>query len=80
MGTEKIETELKEIFPNARVGRMDFDSTRGKTSFERIINKLENKKIDVLVGTQMVTKGLDFDHVRHCGRIECRQYAKLSRF
>ena len=67
MGTEKIETELKEIFPNARVGRMDFDSTRGKTSFERIINKLENKKIDVLVGTQMVTKGLDFDHVSIVG-------------
>lgn len=67
MGTEKIETELKELFPSARVGRMDIDSTRGKSAFEKIINKLEKRQIDILVGTQMVTKGLDFDHVSIVG-------------
>lgn len=66
-GTEKIEDEIKQLFPNARVDRMDLDSTRRKNAFERIVTKLEDRKTDILVGTQMVTKGLDFEHVRVVG-------------
>ena len=61
--TQKIEDNLSEIFPQIRISRMDYDSTRNKNSYENIINDFEEKKIDVLVGTQMVTKGLDFDNV-----------------
>lgn len=66
-GTEKIEDELKPLFRNARIARMDWDSTRSKYAFEKIIHNLESQKTDILVGTQMVTKGLDFDHVRVVG-------------
>jgi primosomal protein N' (replication factor Y) len=66
-GTEQIEQELASFFPKARVGRMDLDTTRGKYSYEKIINAFEQQEIDVLVGTQMVTKGLDFRHVNLVG-------------
>lgn len=66
-GTEKIEVELKSIFRNARIARMDLDTTQTKNAFEKIIHNLENQKIDILVGTQMVTKGLDFEHVSVVG-------------
>jgi len=62
-GTEKVEDELKIYLPEARVGRMDFDTAKGKHSLSRIINDFEEHRIDILVGTQMVTKGLDFDNV-----------------
>ncbi len=62
-GTEKVEEELGLIFPKARVVRMDLDTTRSKHSLQQIIGNFEARKIDVLVGTQMVTKGLDFDNV-----------------
>ncbi|MEI6455839.1 MAG: primosomal protein N', partial [bacterium] len=62
-GTEKIEEELGIIFPKARIKRMDLDTTRSKHSYQQIISDFEQQKIDILVGTQMVTKGLDFDHV-----------------
>ncbi|MDQ3191002.1 MAG: primosomal protein N' [Bacteroidota bacterium] len=62
-GTEKIEDELIAFFPNAKIGRMDLDTTRGKNSYKQIISDFEEHKIDILVGTQMVTKGLDFDNV-----------------
>lgn len=62
-GTEKVEEELGLIFPKARIVRMDLDTTRSKHSLQQIIGDFESKKIDILVGTQMVTKGLDFDHV-----------------
>ena len=62
-GTEKVEDELKIYLPEAKVGRMDFDTARGKHSLARIINDFEEHRIDILVGTQMVTKGLDFDNV-----------------
>lgn len=62
-GTEKIEEELPAHFPNVRIARMDLDSTRSKNAYRQIISDFENQKVDVLVGTQMVTKGLDFDHV-----------------
>tara|TARA_Y100001980_G_C14556906_1_gene353190 strand:+ start:66442 stop:68850 length:2409 start_codon:yes stop_codon:yes gene_type:complete len=66
-GTEKLEEELSILFPDANIGRMDLDSTRSKFSYEKIINSFESGEIDILVGTQMVAKGLDFDHVTLVG-------------
>ncbi len=66
-GTEKIEDELKPLFPNAKIDRMDLDTTRSKNAFERIIHNLESRRTDILIGTQMVTKGLDFEHVSVVG-------------
>jgi len=62
-GTEQIEMEIQELFPKIQVGRMDLDTTRGKNAYEKIIGQFENLEIDILVGTQMVTKGLDFKNV-----------------
>lgn len=66
-GTEKIEEELAIFFPKARIARMDWDTTRSKNAYQRIINDFEDREIDILVGTQMVTKGLDFDNVALVG-------------
>ena len=66
-GTEQIEKELETLFPEALVGRMDLDTTRGKYAYEKIINAFSHKELDILVGTQMVTKGLDFRHVNLVG-------------
>ncbi|MDB4584641.1 primosomal protein N', partial [Draconibacterium sp.] len=66
-GTEKIELELKSLFRNARIARMDLDTTQSKNAFEKIVLNLENQKTDILIGTQMVTKGLDFEHVSIVG-------------
>ncbi len=62
-GTEQIQQELITLFPSAKIGRMDQDTTKGKFGFEKIIDSFKNKEIDVLVGTQMLAKGLDFDNV-----------------
>ncbi len=62
-GTEQIETEVNAIFPEKKTGRMDLDSTRGKYGFEKVITAFEQQSIDILVGTQMLTKGLDFRNV-----------------
>lgn len=66
-GTEKIEDNLEELFPNAVIQRMDLDTTRSKTAYQKIITDFEQHKTDILVGTQMVTKGLDFDRVSVVG-------------
>lgn len=66
-GTEQIELELAELFPDKNIKRMDQDTTRGKYSFEKIIDGFKNREIDVLVGTQMLAKGLDFDNVSLVG-------------
>ncbi|PWK17977.1 replication restart helicase PriA [Xanthomarina spongicola] len=66
-GTEQVEEEVKELFPDAKVARMDLDTTRGKYGYEKIITALEQQEVDVLVGTQMLTKGLDFRHVKLVG-------------
>ncbi len=66
-GTEQVEQEAKELFPDAKVARMDLDSTRGKYGHEKIINAFEQQEIDILVGTQMLTKGLDFRNVKLVG-------------
>lgn len=63
-GTERIEDEIQALFPEARVLRMDLDSTRSKTAYQDIINAFSRHECDILVGTQMVTKGLHFDDVR----------------
>ncbi len=62
-GTERVEEELAEVFPETRVLRMDLDSTRNKDSYEKIIDDFSARKAGLLVGTQMVTKGLDFEGV-----------------
>jgi primosomal protein N' (replication factor Y) len=66
-GTEKIEEELSLIFPAARISRMDLDTTRSRFAHQKLIAAFEEHKVDILVGTQMVTKGLDFDHVSLVG-------------
>ncbi len=66
-GTEKMEEELSIHFPDARISRMDLDTTRSKTGYETILGDFEKGDTDILVGTQMVTKGLDFDRVRLVG-------------
>lgn len=66
-GTEKIEDDLSLIFPQAHIGRLDLDSTRRKDSFEIILNEFASGKLNVLIGTQMVSKGLDFDNVSVVG-------------
>jgi primosomal protein N' (replication factor Y) len=66
-GTEQIEQELVLLFPKAKTGRMDQDTTRGKFGFEKIIDSFKNREIDILVGTQMLAKGLDFDNVSLVG-------------
>lgn len=66
-GTERIEEEIAEFFPEARTSRMDLDTTRSKNAYQRIITEFEDGEIDILVGTQMVTKGLDFDNVSLVG-------------
>jgi len=69
-GTEKIEDDLALLFPKARISRMDFDTTRNKNSHQQIISDFENRNIDILIGTQMVAKGLDFDHVGLVGILD----------
>lgn len=66
-GTEKVEDDIKSLFPEITVARMDLDTTRTRTAYEKIIANFEQGKTDVLIGTQMVSKGLDFDHVSVVG-------------
>ena len=66
-GTEKVEDDIKMVFPEATVARMDLDTTRTRTAYEKIIAEFEAGKTDILIGTQMVSKGLDFDHVSVVG-------------
>ncbi|TAH27180.1 MAG: primosomal protein N' [Cytophagales bacterium] len=69
-GTEKLEDDLKLIIPEARIQRMDLETTRNKNSFTKIIREIEQGKIDVLVGTQMVSKGFDFENVNLVGIVD----------
>lgn len=80
IGTEKIEEELSILFPEAKIARMDMDSTRAKKAYERLIYRFESKQIDILVGTQMVTKGLDFDHVSIVGILNADQLLNYPDF
>ena len=66
-GTEKIEAEIHDIFPDARIARMDLDTTRSRQAYERIIGDFSSGKTNLLIGTQMISKGLDFDKVSVVG-------------
>ena len=66
-GTEKIEAEVRDIFPEARIARMDLDTTRSRQAYERIINDFSAGRTNLLIGTQMISKGLDFDKVSVVG-------------
>ena len=66
-GTERIEDEIQQLFPQARIARMDLDTTRSRSAYERIISDFQHGRTDILVGTQMVTKGLDFERVSVVG-------------
>ena len=69
-GTEKVEDDLAIIFPDKTIKRLDLDSTRSKNAYENILGDFENRKIDILIGTQMVSKGLDFDNVSLVGILD----------
>jgi primosomal protein N' (replication factor Y) len=79
-GTEKIEEQLEEIFPNARVARMDIDSVRGKHAHDSLIQLFEQNRIDILVGTQMVVKGLDFESVNLVGIVDADSLLSFADF
>ena len=66
-GTEKIEEDIKSLFPTALVARLDMDTAKTKVAFENIIHDFEERRIDILVGTQMITKGLDFGNISLVG-------------
>jgi primosomal protein N' (replication factor Y) (superfamily II helicase) len=79
-GTERIEDELKIHLPDAKIGRMDLDTSRTKTAHSKIINDFEEKRIEILVGTQMVTKGLDFENVGLVGVLSADNLLKFPDF
>lgn len=79
-GTEKIEDELKLFLPNARIGRMDLDTAGTKSNLSALLNDFEEKRLDILVGTQMVTKGLDFDNVALVGVLGADALTKFPDF
>jgi primosomal protein N' (replication factor Y) (superfamily II helicase) len=79
-GTEKIEEEVRALFPEARTSRMDTDTTRGRRSYEKLIDDFESRKTDILIGTQMVSKGLDFGHVRLVGILNADQMLNFPDF
>ena len=79
-GTEKIEEELETLFPAAQVARMDVDSVRGKTAHDMLIKSFEQQRVDILVGTQMVVKGLDFDKVDLVGILDADSLLNFSEF
>ena len=80
VGTQQIEEQVKLLFPEVKVGRMDWDSTRGKWGFDRIIEAFEKEEIQILVGTQMVVKGLDFKNVLLVGVIQADQALNFPDF
>ncbi len=80
IGTQKIEEEIKTIFPNLRVLRLDKDTTSRKGSFDRILNSFKNKEADILIGTQMLSKGLDFDNVTLVGVLSADMILKFPDF
>lgn len=79
-GTEKIEEEVRSLFPEALVARMDTDTTRSRKSYEQIISDFEGNKTNILIGTQMVSKGLDFEHVRVVGILNADQMLNFPDF
>ena len=79
-GTERIEEQLEEIFPQAKIARMDIDSVRGKQAHDTLIQLFEQQRIDILVGTQMVVKGLDFENVSVVGILDADSLLSFADF
>lgn len=79
-GTEKIEEQLQETFPHAKVARMDMDTVKGKNAHDVLIQQFEQQRIDILVGTQMVVKGLDFDNVDLVGILDADGLLHFAEF
>lgn len=79
-GTEKVEDELSLIFPERVIKRLDLDTTRSKNAYEEILDDFENRRIDILIGTQMVSKGLDFDNVSLVGILDADMLLKRPDF
>lgn len=79
-GTEKVEAEAMRLFPEARIERMDLDTTRSRTAYERIIERVASGESNLLIGTQMVTKGLDFGRVRVVGILNADQMLSVPDF
>ena len=79
-GTEKIQAAIEAVFPNARTARMDLDTTRSRAAYEQIIRKFQAGETDILIGTQMLTKGLDFDRVSVVGIINADQLTNMPDF
>ena len=79
-GTEKIEAEARTVFPEAHTERMDLDTTRSRTAYEEIIRRFQQGETNLLIGTQMVTKGLDFDHVSVVGILHADQMLNIPDF
>jgi primosomal protein N' (replication factor Y) len=79
-GTERIEEEIAAFFPNKKISRLDLDTTRSKNAYENILEKFENHEIDLLVGTQMLSKGLDFDNVQLVGILNADQMLNFPDF
>lgn len=80
IGTEKVEEQTRDLFPNARVARMDSDTTSEKGSFDSILDDMKRGKIDILIGTQMISKGLDFPNVTLVGIIAADTTLNLPDF
>ena len=80
LGTEKLEEEIKRLFPNARIVRMDADTTVRKGSHEKIIKSIENRDYDIIIGTQMISKGLDFKYVTLVGVINADESLNIPDF
>lgn len=80
LGTEQVEDEITAIFPEAKVARLDLDTTRRKHGHEEIIYAFQNYEVDILIGTQMVTKGLDFDNVSLVGIVNADQMLNIPDF
>jgi primosomal protein N' (replication factor Y) (superfamily II helicase) len=79
-GTEKVEEQLQQMFPKARIARMDYDTVSGKTAHDQLIQQFEQQRIDILVGTQMVVKGLDFEHVNLVGILDADSLLSFADF
>ena len=79
-GTEKIEEQLEELIPKAKIARMDIDSVRGKQAHDNLVQQFEQQRIDILVGTQMVVKGLDFENVNLVGILDADSLLSFADF
>jgi primosomal protein N' (replication factor Y) len=80
LGTQRLEEEIQQLFPSARVGRMDLDTTRKKHAHQKLITAFAHGEIDILIGTQMVTKGLDFEHVTLVGVMSADNFLHFPDF